>query len=222
MRCVVLGGKGMLGTDLVGVLRAQSHEVEALSRSECDVRDAEAVQAAVLGADVVVNAAAWTDVDGAEQHEAAAFAINALGARNAAVAAQSQGARLIHISTDYVFEGSGRRPYATGHPQSSASAYGRTKAAGEWAGRDAHPDAQIVRTAWLYGEHGPNFVKTMFELAARKDALRVVADQVGQPTWTCDLAEYLAVLIRSESIGGYYHGTSTGEVSRYEFARAIF
>jgi dTDP-4-dehydrorhamnose reductase len=143
-------------------------------------------------------------------------------ARNVAIAARAEASRLIHISTDYVFDGNGPRPYAIDRPQRPASAYGRTKVAGEWAVRAACPDALVVRTAWLYGDHGPNFVKAILSLASEQETLRVVDDQVGQPTWTCDLAGYLASLGEGGSPGGYYHGTNGGEVSRYDFARTIF
>jgi dTDP-4-dehydrorhamnose reductase len=159
-------------------LPAWSHYV----RSPGDIRDLDAVRAVVQGYDVVVNAAAWTAVDAAEAQEPAAFAVNAVGARNVALAAREAGARMVQISTDYVFDGSATTPFAADHPQAPCSAYGRTKAAGEWALRLADPNSMVVRTAWLYGDHGRSFVKTMLRLAEERETISVVDDQTGQPT----------------------------------------
>ncbi|MGN6413397.1 dTDP-4-dehydrorhamnose reductase [Flexivirga sp.] len=222
MRWLVTGGRGMFGTDLVALLRERGDDVVAVGSAECDIRSLEAVRATLRGFDVVVNAAAWTAVDDAETHEAEAFAINATGARNVALVAAETGARMVHISTDYVFDGTATAPYRPDHPQNPRSAYGRTKAAGEWAIRATNPDALIVRTAWLYGEHGPNFVKTMQRLAGEHDTLNVVDDQIGQPTWTKDLAPYVVELVTADRPGGYYHGTSEGATSWCGFTREIF
>lgn len=225
---VLLGGTGMLGQDLQRVLTTAGREFVALGSADCDLRDLDAVRSTIkemigdAGASVVVNCAAWTAVDAAEDHEAEAFAINAVGARNAAVAAARAGARFVHVSTDYVFDGTDPGAYAEDHPQAPRSAYGRTKVAGEWAVRAANPDAYVVRTAWLYGAGGGNFVKTMLRLAGDRDTLTVVADQVGQPTWTRDLAELIVRLVASGAPGGYYHGTSSGRASWHEFAQEIF
>lgn len=219
---VLLGGTGMLGQDLEQVLRAAGQDVSAFGSADCDIRDAAAVRGAVAGADVVVNCAAWTAVDKAEEHEPEAFALNAVGARNAAVAAGETGARFVHVSTDYVFDGTATGAYAEDALQAPRSAYGRTKAAGEWAVRAVNPDAYVVRTAWLYGAGGGNFVKTMQRLAGERDTLTVVADQVGQPTWTRDLAELIVRLVGSGAPGGYFHGTSAGATSWHGFAREIF
>lgn len=221
-RWVITGGTGMFGTDLAAVARDKGHEVVALGSGDCDIRDLETVRQTVAGADVVVNAAAYTAVDAAETDEAAAFALNATGAHNVAVAAREAGAKLVHISTDYVFDGSSSEPYDENTPQNPQSAYGRTKAAGEWAVRAAHPDALVVRTAWLYGEHGPNFVTTMLRLADSHETLEVVNDQHGQPTWTLDLAHYVVALLESDAPGGYYHGTSEGSTTWFDFTREIF
>lgn len=221
-RWVITGGTGMLGTDLAILAREAGHEVAALSSADCDITDIESTRRATQGADVVVNCAAYTKVDDAETDEARAFAINAVGARNVAVAARESGARMVQISTDYVFDGESAEPYAENAMQSPQSAYGRTKAAGEWAVRAENPDALIVRTAWLYGEHGPNFVKTMLRLAETHETLSVVNDQHGQPTWTVDLARFIIALIDSNAPGGYYHGTSEGSTTWFDFAREIF
>ncbi|GGB15058.1 NAD(P)-dependent oxidoreductase [Flexivirga endophytica] len=222
MRWLVTGGRGMFGTDLVQLLAERGEEVVAVGSAECDVRSLEAVRATLQGFDVVVNAAAWTAVDDAETHEPEAFAINAVGARNVALVAAETDTRMVHISTDYVFDGTATEPYEPDHPQDPRSAYGRSKAAGEWAIRATNPDALIVRTAWLYGEHGPNFVKTMLRLAGERETLKVVDDQIGQPTWTKDLAAYVVELVDGKNPGGYYHGTAAGTTSWHGFAQEIF
>lgn len=221
MRWLVIGANGMLGRDLVKLLYAKGYQVTLTGRKECDVRSLHDLRRAVAKHDVVVNAAAWTAVDAAEADEAGAFAINATGALNTAVAAREHGARLVHISTDYVFDGTASDPYGFNHPPSPQSAYGRTKAAGEWAVRSTYPSAMVVRTAWLYGQHGPNFVDTILRIAGQQQRLSVVTDQVGQPTWTEDLSAYVIGLIESNRSGGIHHGTNTGKVSRYDLARAI-
>ena len=219
---VVIGGHGMLGTDLADMLRDRGHEVRIADLPDCDITNVESVRRSTTGADVVVNCAAYTKVDDAESNEALAFAINAVGARNAAMTARESGARFVHISTDYVFDGESAEPYGENDPQNPRSAYGRTKAAGEWAVRTENPDALIVRTAWLYGEHGPNFVKTMLRLAETHETVSVVDDQKGQPTWTRSLAEFVIALIDAQSPGGYYHGTSEGAATWFDFTREIF
>jgi dTDP-4-dehydrorhamnose reductase len=212
----------MLGTDVVAALRALGEEPQALTRSELDVRSYTACLAALEGADVVVNTAAWTDVDGAESHEAEAFAVNAGGAANVARAATVHGAMLVHVSTDYVFSGRATRPYAVDEPLAPLNAYGRTKAAGEWAVRSECTSSYVVRTAWLYGAHGPCFPRTMLRFAAEREILDVVDDQVGQPTWTGDLSEFLVNLVRDGAPFGTYHGTSSGRTTWHGFAREVF
>jgi len=211
----------MLGHDLLDVLTAAGHDVTGLGRADVDVTDAQAVRAAVVGYDVVVNAAAWTAVDDAEEHEAQAFDVNATAAAHIARAAAEAGARLVHVSTDYVFDGAATEPYAEDAPIAPRSAYGRTKGAGEWAVRAEAPDHLIVRTAWLYGAHGGCFPKTMARLGAEKDQLAVVDDQVGQPTWTRDLAELIVRLVDAEAHVGMYHGTSSGQTSWFGFTQRI-
>lgn len=220
MRILVTGANGMLGSDLQAALAGR--EVTALGRTELDITDADAVSAAVAGHDVVVNTAAYTAVDDAESHEDAAYAVNATGPANLARAAARHGARLVTISTDYVFDGLATEPYAEDAPRHPVSAYGRTKAAGEELALAAYPDGTyVVRTAWLYGQHGPNFAKTMLRLAETKDAWDVVDDQIGQPTWTGDLAAKLVELIDADAPAGVYHGTSSGRTSWFGFARAV-
>ncbi|MEE6283282.1 dTDP-4-dehydrorhamnose reductase [Georgenia sunbinii] len=220
-RWLVAGAGGMLGTDLVEALRARGAPVLALGRADLDVTDARQVAERVRDVDVVVNCAAWTAVDDAETDEASAFALNAVGPQLLARAARRAGARMVQVSTDYVFDGAATEPYAEDAPLAPRSAYGRTKAAGEWAVRAECPDHLVVRTAWLYGAHGPCFPKTMARLAAGRDELSVVADQVGQPTWTTDLADLIIRLVAAGAPAGTYHGTSTGEVSWHGFTQQI-
>jgi len=220
MRWLVTGAAGMLGRDVVAAL-ADDDDVVALDRHALDLRDAAAVDARVRDVDVVVNCAAYTAVDAAEQDEATAFAVNAVGAANLARAAARAGARIVHVSTDYVFDGDADTPYAPDHPPAPRSAYGRTKAAGEWAVRAHHPDHLVVRTAWLYGAGGACFPRTIARLAAERGGVDVVADQVGQPTWTRDLADYLVALVRAGAPAGTWHGTSSGACSWFDLAREV-
>lgn len=221
MRYLITGASGMLGRDLQAALAER--EVTALSRADLDVTDRDAVREAVRGHDVVFNASAYTKVDDAESHEDAAYAVNALGTQYLAIAAREAGAKLVTISTDYVFKGDATAPYAEDAARDPLNAYGRTKAAGEELALAAHPEGTyIVRTAWLYGEHGPNFAKTMLRLAATHDTVTVVDDQRGQPTWTGDLAEQLLRLADSNAVSGVYHGTASGETTWFGFAREVF
>ncbi|GIG20178.1 NAD(P)-dependent oxidoreductase [Cellulomonas chitinilytica] len=211
----------MLGQDVVACLRTHGEDVDALTRADLDVTSQGAVEAAVRGVDVVVNCAAYTAVDAAESQEATAFEVNAVAPAVLARASASNGARLVHVSTDYVFDGTSERPYGEGDPLRPRSAYGRTKAAGEWAVRAEAPDHLIVRTAWLYGAHGPCFPKTIARVAAERGGLDVVADQVGQPTWTADVADLLVRLVATGVPAGTYHGTASGRATWHEFAQAV-
>ncbi|MES1170073.1 MAG: dTDP-4-dehydrorhamnose reductase [Leifsonia sp.] len=220
-RYLVTGAVGMLGRDLQQALSGR--EVTALSRAELDITDAAAVRKAVSGHDVVFNAAAYTDVDGAETHESEAMAINATGVENLARAAAAHGARLVTISTDYVFDGAATAPYREDTPRDPINAYGRSKAAGEQLALAAHPGGTfVVRTAWLYGAGGGNFAATMLHLAASNPTVSVVDDQHGQPTWTADLAAKLVELMDADAPAGIYHGTNAGQTTWYGFARAVF
>jgi len=211
----------MLGQDVVARLHEAGAEVTATDRAHVDITDLASVRGAVQGHDVVVNCAAWTAVDDAEAHEASAFTLNATGPALLARAAAEQGARMVQISTDYVFDGAGVAPYVETAPIDPRSAYGRTKGAGEWAVRAENPDHLIVRTAWLYGAHGRCFPKTIARVAAERGGLDVVADQVGQPTWTVDLADLVVRLVEAGAPSGTYHGTSGGQTSWHGFAQAV-
>lgn len=221
MRIIVTGGTGMLGTDVCRVLTDAGHDVRGTSRDDLDICDPTAVAVALDGAELVVNCAAWTAVDDAETQESAAFTVNAVGPQLLARACSAHGARLVQISTDYVFDGNATEQYAEDAPLAPRSAYGRTKGAGEWAVRAETDDYWILRTAWLYGAHGPNFPRTMARLAAEKDSLSVVSDQVGQPTWTADVADLIARLVAADAPAGTYHATSRGKASWFDFARAV-
>jgi dTDP-4-dehydrorhamnose reductase len=221
-RVLVTGAGGMLAHDLVPALRQAGWVVTAMDRNDLDVTDPAQCVAAVDGHDLVVNTAAYTAVDDAETNEAAAFAVNAVGAANVARACSRAGARLVHVSTDYVFDGTATEPYAVDHPVAPRSAYGRTKAAGEWAVRALCPESWVVRTAWLYGAGGPNFVSTMLRLAGERETLSVVDDQVGQPTRALDLADLIVRLVDAGAPYGIHHGTSSGQTTWFGFARAIF
>ena len=222
---LVTGAAGMLGRDLVDLLEGTGVEVSGLGRAGLDITDGAAVQAAVhdIRPHIVVNCAAWTAVDDAEAHEAEATAVNGRGAANVAYACAAIGARLIHLSTDYVFDGTAARPYAENDVPAPRTAYGRSKLAGEQAVLHALPDGgYVLRTAWLYGEHGPNFIRTMIRLEGQQEQVRVVADQHGQPTWTGDLAQRILLLARSEVRPGIYHATSSGATTWHGLAQEVF
>ncbi|MCU1656292.1 MAG: dTDP-4-dehydrorhamnose reductase [Pseudonocardiales bacterium] len=226
-RWLVTGAEGMLGVDLVAELRRAGHDVTAVGRQTLDVTDAAAVEPAVVGHDLVVNAAAYTDVDGAEADEDRATLVNGTSVGHLATACRAAGTRLVQVSTDYVLPGTGSDPYPEDTPTGPVNAYGRSKLVGERAVLAALPDTgYVVRTAWLYGEHGRNFVATMLRLAAERDSVEVVDDQRGQPTWTRALAVQLVALGEAALAGraapGVYHGTAAGEATWYELARAVF
>jgi len=224
-RWLVIGAAGQLGTDLLRVL-ADRPDIEAigLTRADLDATDQVAVAKAMADVSpaVVLNAAAYTAVDAAESDEAAAYDANAGAPGVLAAAAGLAGARLVHVSTDYVFAGDASTPYDEDAPTEPRSAYGRTKLAGEKAVLAALPEAYVVRTAWVYGETGANFVKTMARLERDHETVSVVDDQRGSPTWSRDLAGGLVALADSRSAGGIYHCTNSGETTWFGFTRAIF
>lgn len=222
MRWLVTGSGGMLGTDLVTLLRARGHDVTAAARASFDHTSLDEAQAAVAGHDVVVNCAGWTDVDAAEQHEDEASVANAVLPNILAQAVAAGGGQMVHVSTDYVFDGAATSPYSEDAPTSPVSVYGRTKAAGEEAVRRVLPGSHLIlRTAWLYGAHGSCFPKTIARLARERSHLAVVDDQIGQPTWTCDVADLLIRLVEASAPAGTYHATSSGSCSWHEFAREV-
>lgn len=221
LRYLVTGARGMLGTDLVEALFGR--DVTVLGRADLDVTDRTSVLDAVEGHDVVFNAAAYTKVDDAETHEDEALLVNGTAVELLAEATATHDAKLVTVSTDYVFDGQATEPYGETTPLDPLNAYGRTKAAGEIAARAVNPaGAYVVRTAWLYGQHGPNFAATMLRLAASHDTVTVVNDQIGQPTWTSDLAAQLVALVDADAPAGVYHGTNSGRASWFDFARAVF
>ncbi|MFI6921706.1 dTDP-4-dehydrorhamnose reductase [Nonomuraea spiralis] len=222
MRWLITGGGGMLAADVLVRATLTGEPVLALTRSELDLSDGRAVRDFVSAyrPGVVINCAAWTAVDDAETYEDEALAINGHAVGVLAESCALAGARLVHVSTDYVFDGTAPGPYPEDAPTAPVNAYGRTKLAGELAAlKHGH---HVVRSAWLYGASGPNFVRTMIRLAAERETVDVVDDQRGQPTWTADLADYLVRLARSELPPGVYHGTSSGETTWCGLAKEIF
>ncbi len=223
MRLLITGAAGMLGQDVERAARAAGTEVRARSRADLDITDAAAVAAAVSDAapDVVINCAAWTNVDGAEDEEAAATLVNGAGAGHVARAADTVGAWTLHVSSDYVFDGRAQTPYVESAVTGPRSAYGRSKLAGEVAVAQAAPRAHtIIRTSWLFGAGGPCFPATIRRLAGERDELSVVDDQVGCPTFTGHLATALLELAASRRLG-VVHVAGGGACSWFEFARAI-
>lgn len=226
---LVTGGRGQLGTDVAAQARAAGHEVNAPGSRELDITDPAAVDDAVgalldaTGRPVVINCAAHTAVDAAETEPEAAAAVNETGPRLLAEACARHGAHLVHVSTDYVFPGDATVPYEPGDPTGPRSVYGRTKLAGEHAVLAALPGAHVVRTAWVYGAAGANFVRTMATLEGQRETLTVVDDQQGSPTWSADLAAGLLELAGRPSVnGGVLHATNGGSTTWCGFARAVF
>jgi dTDP-4-dehydrorhamnose reductase len=227
-RWLVTGAGGMLGSDMVEVLAGEpAVEVTARTRAQLDITQPLAVREAVADHDVVVNTAAWTDVDGAEAQEEQATLINGGAVGVLAEACAAAGAVLIHVSTDYVFAGDALMAYPENAPTQPINAYGRSKLAGEAAVTATLPDSgYIVRTAWLYGENGRNFVGTILSRAQSRPTLNVVDDQRGQPTWTKALARQIVQLgtaaLAGRAPAGIYHGTATGDTTWFGLARAAF
>src|SRR5258708_3380066 len=229
MKVAVIGANGQLGQDVASALRTQGHEVAALNHSEIAVESPESVRAALESCrpDLVVNTAAFTNVDRCEDEAVQAFTINAVGARNVAQASQSLGAKLIQISTDYVFDGEKGSAYVETDPPRPLSVYGNSKLAGEFFVRAATPRHFVVRVSGIYGRHlcrakgSPNFVETMLVRGAKGETIRMVDDQFVTPTPTIEIAQQLAALAETQEYG-LYHATSEGSCSWYEFTRTIF
>ena len=225
MRVLVTGSNGQLGSELVDLYTARGDVVRGLDIPDIDITSQDSVAQAFLEfpPHVLINCAAWTAVDAAEEQEAEAFAVNGVGPDLLARACAATGAWMVQISTDYVFSGNAAAPYDEDAVPNPQSAYGRTKLVGEEAVRDALPDAHyIVRTAWLYGHRGQNFVKTMLRLEGERETIDVVDDQIGQPTYARDLAAQIALLVDSRPAAGNFHATNSGQVSWFGFTQEIF
>lgn len=219
----LVGNKGMLGTELSAALAASGLDFSGTDR-DVDILDPQAIGAFAAGKriDWIVNCAAYTAVDMAEDEVDLCRAVNADGPENLARAASAAGAKLLHLSTDYVFDGSGSEPYREDDPVSPLGSYGRSKAEGEDRVQSSCPEHVIVRTAWLYGRHGPNFVYTMLKLMRAEERIGVVVDQCGAPTNAKDLAAAIVTILRAPgTMYGTFHYTNLGETSWYEFAIAI-
>lgn len=223
MLVLVTGFNGQLGYDVVKELTAKGHEAVGVGRSELDITDESAVSSYVqnLSPEAIIHCAAYTNVDAAETDQEGAYKVNALGTKYLAEAAKFVGAKMVYVSTDYVFDGAGTEPYEVDHPTKPLGVYGETKLVGEKLLQETLDKYFIVRTAWVYGINGNNFVKTMLKLGQDRKELGVVYDQVGSPTYTVDLAKFLVELIDSEKYG-VYHASNEGVCSWHEFAVEIF
>ncbi|MBN1242929.1 MAG: dTDP-4-dehydrorhamnose reductase [Spirochaetales bacterium] len=222
-RIWLIGNRGMLGAELSGLFEREGVDFVGTDR-DVDILDPAALSAFAdaKGISGIVNCAAYTAVDRAEDEDALCRALNVTGPGNIAAAARDLGAWLIHFSTDYVFDGWGARPYLESDPVAPTGVYGRTKAEGERAAMDACPETIVLRTAWLYGTHGPNFVSTMLALMKERPSIGVVADQRGSPTWAYDLARAVLAIARSPGKRyGIYHYTNSGETTWHGFATEI-
>jgi dTDP-4-dehydrorhamnose reductase len=223
MKVVITGGAGMLGRDVALAAANAGHEVVALAHTDLDITDAGAVNDRFErdNPGAVINCAAWTDVDGAEAAEPEALGVNGEGAGNVAAAASATGAKVVYVSSDYVFDGTKGSPYVETDQTNPISAYGRTKLAGEEATAAACREHFVVRSSWLFGTGGSNFVETMLRLAGDHGEVLVVRDQVGSPTYTWHLAYGLVRLIEGSAYG-IHHMAAAGQCSWYEFAGEIF
>ncbi|MGU3395385.1 dTDP-4-dehydrorhamnose reductase [Priestia sp. D51] len=222
-KVLITGANGQLGKELVELFTAKGFEVYGFGRDKMDITNQAQVQEVIstLKPNIVLHSAAHTQVDLAESEPEQAFSINAYGTRNVAVAAEAVGAKLVYVSTDYVFDGTTDEPYNEFSPTSPLGVYGKSKLAGEQFVRDLHSNFFIVRTSWVYGKYGANFVKTMLKLGQERKELSVVADQIGCPTYTLDLAHAILELVDTQKYG-VYHISNSGSCSWYEFAKEIF
>lgn len=222
MKVMITGASGQLGNDLISVL-GELHDVHGLSKDKLDVCSIESCKriTTAIQPNVIIHAAAYTAVDQAENEKDQAYAVNVMGSRNIAVAAQEIGAKLCYISTDYVFSGTGTFPYNEYDKPAPQTVYGKTKLAGEQLVQSLSNHYFIVRTSWLYGKSGNNFVKSMLKKTHDSKKVRVVRDQVGTPTYTMDLCRFLLQLVETQKYG-IYHASNQGECSWFEFANAIF
>jgi dTDP-4-dehydrorhamnose reductase len=222
-KVLITGANGQLGKELVELFTEKGFEVYGFGRDKMDITNQAQVQEVIstVKPDIVLHSAAHTQVDLAESEPDQAFLINAYGTRNVAVAAEAVGAKLVYVSTDYVFDGTNDEPYNEFSPTSPLGVYGKSKLAGEQFVRDLHSKFFIVRTSWVYGKYGANFVKTMLKLGEERKELSVVSDQIGCPTYTLDLANAILELVNSEKYG-IYHISNSGSCSWYELAKEIF
>ncbi len=222
MKVLIIGSEGMLGHDLVDIL-SEENEINTTTIDTLDITDIGKTIAKVqeISPDVVVHAAAFTDVNGSETKKDLAYSVNGIGTRNVAVACKETNSALVYICTDYVFDGEKGSSYQEYDQTNPLSVYGKTKLHGETYIRDILSKFYIVRTSWLYGYHGPNFVTTMLKLAETMDTISVVNDQIGSPTYTMDLAKAISKLIKKPSYG-IYHISNGGECSWYDYAKEIF
>jgi dTDP-4-dehydrorhamnose reductase len=221
MRILVMGHKGMLGSDLMDVL-GRDHEISGVDVGEFDITSATDCLRVVgeFKPEVIVNAAAYTDVDGCETNRDACFAVNAEGVRNIACACKGSGAKIVHYSTDYVFDGTKGEPYLEDDPCRPINAYGASKRKGEQFLIETAENHVLIRTAWLYGRQGKNFVKAILAKAKGEGMLRVVDDQVGSPTFSFDLAQATKLLVERDC-RGIFHVTNRGVCSWFQFAQKI-
>ena len=221
MKILTTGAKGMLSPDLVKVLSTE-HEITGLSHQELDVTNKRDVDICINDnkPDVVIHAASYTDVDGCESNRELAFQVNADGAKNVALVCRETGSAMVYVSTDYVFDGEKSSPYIEEDKPNPINVYGKSKLAGENHVKSILDRYYIVRTSWLFGKNGKNFVKTILRLSQEKNKLKVVNDQIGSPTYTLDLARAIKVLLNKPSFG-YYHVSNQGSCSWYDFAREI-
>ncbi|MHA7093094.1 dTDP-4-dehydrorhamnose reductase [Priestia megaterium] len=222
-KVLITGANGQLGKELVELFTKKGFEVYGFGRDKMDITNQAQVQEVIstLKPNIVLHSAAHTQVDLAESEPEQAFSINAYGTRNVAVAAEAVGAKLVYVSTDYVFDGKTDETYNEFSPTSPLGVYGKSKLAGEQFVRDFHSKFFIVRTSWVYGKYGNNFVKTMLQLGEEKKEISVVSDQIGCPTYTLDLANSILEFVGTERYG-LYHVSNSGSCSWYEFAQAIF
>ncbi|MGG1270547.1 dTDP-4-dehydrorhamnose reductase [Priestia aryabhattai] len=222
-KVLITGANGQLGKELVELFTEKGFEVYGFGRDKMDITNQAQVQEVIsnIKPNIVLHSAAHTQVDLAESEPEQAFSINAYGTRNVAVAAEAVGAKLVYVSTDYVFDGTNDEPYNEFSPTSPLGVYGKSKLAGEQFVRDLHSKFFIVRTSWVYGKHGANFVKTMLKLGKERKELSVVDDQRGCPTYTLDLANTILELVGTQKYG-VYHVSNSGNCSWYEFAKEIF
>lgn len=221
---LLLGADGQLGRSLQDVLATAGLSYVAVGRSDVDITDITSIETAVkrIAPTVLVNMAAWTDVDGAESHPDEALLVNATGAENVARVAAKYGIPLVHISTDYVFDGTKTTPYRTDDAVNPLSVYGTTKLQGELLVQAAYPDGSwIVRTAWLYSQYGKNFARTIARKALAEENLSVVNDSFGQPTSALAVARQIVALVLTNPPAGIFHATNAGSATWYEFADAI-